>query len=119
MVRAEYYLLWTAPGAAHDRCQLPSGTAVAATAAEELGQAVAYPLLLSSPGNSKTVNNWTTFRHVMHQILFYVSRTDNNFGKWWSNTWKRNGNSRKQIHKPLLLFDLPFHNYSKSLPYLL
>jgi hypothetical protein len=54
----------------------------AAAAAEELGQAVAYPLLLSSPGNSKTVNNWTTFQHVVRQILFcYVSRTDNNFGK--------------------------------------
>jgi len=40
MIRAECYLLWTAPGAAHGRCQPPSGTAVAATAAEELGQAV-------------------------------------------------------------------------------
>jgi hypothetical protein len=72
MGRAECYLLWTAPVAAHDRCQLTSGTAVAAAAvaAEELGQAVAYPLLLSSPGNSKTVNNWTTFRHVVRQTLF-------------------------------------------------
>jgi hypothetical protein len=117
MGRDECYLMWTVPGAAHRRCQLPSDTAVAATQAEELGQAVEVPLSLSSPGNSKTVNNWTTFRNAVRQVLFcYVSCTDNNFGKRWSNTWKWNAKSRKQIRKLLLLVDLPVHNYSKSLP---
>jgi hypothetical protein len=50
--RAEYYLISIVAGASHGRCLLPSGRQVTATPAEELGQAVAVSLLLSSPGNS-------------------------------------------------------------------